>query len=143
MYVKQLSIFVQNTKGRLADITETLAKAGVDIRAISVADTRDFGILRLIVDKPTVAVETLKKANMTVSLTKVIGVGISDKPGEFAKVLRVLSDQDIQVEYMYAFISRDKGKAFVILRVDDAELALSIIQKSNIHILTEDEIANM
>ena len=85
------------------------------------ADTSDFGILRLIVDDPEKAVKALKAAGMTVSFTDVIAIGINDKPGEFAKAMRILADHHITVEYMYAFISRDKGKAFVIIRVDNDE----------------------
>ena len=87
MQIKQLSVFVENKSGRLAEITETLARANVDIRAISIADTSDFGILRLIVDRPEAAVEALRKEKMTVSLTTVIAIGITDRPGEFAKAM--------------------------------------------------------
>ena len=120
-----------------------MAEANVDIRAISIADTSDFGILRLIVDHPDEAVEALKKAGMTVSLTSVIAIGIHDRPGEFAKAMRVLADEHIAIEYMYAFISRDKGKAFVILRVDDDQRAISVLQDSGITILTAEEIHGM
>ena len=143
MQIKQLSIFVENKAGRLAEITAVLAEANVDIRAISIADTSDFGILRLIVDHPDEAVEALKKAGMTVSLTSVIDIGIHDRPGEFAKAMRILADEHIAIEYMYAFISRDKGKAFVILRVDDDQRAVSVLQDSGITILTAEEIHGM
>ena len=143
MQIKQLSIFVENKAGRLAEITAVLAEANVDIRAISIADTSDFGILRLIVDHPDEAVEALKKAGMTVSLTSVIAIGIHDRPGEFAKAMRILADEHIAIEYMYAFISREKGKAFVILRVDDDQRAVSVLQESGITILTAEEIHGM
>jgi len=143
MQIKQLSIFVENKAGRLAEITAVLAEANVDIRAISIADTSDFGILPLIVDHPDEAVEALKKAGMTVSLTSVIAIGIHDRPGEFAKAMRILADEHIAIEYMYAFISRDKGKAFVILRVDDDQRAVSVLQDSGITILTAEEIHGM
>ena len=143
MQIQQLSIFVENKSGRLAEITETLAAANVDIRAISVADTSDFGLLRLIVDRPQEAVEALKKANLTVSLTSVIAVGINDKPGEFAKAMRVLADNHISVEYMYAFISRDKGKAYVILRVEDSEKATKALSENGIALLNAEEIYGM
>ena len=143
MKIQQLSIFVENKSGRLAEITEVLAAAGIDIRAISVADTNDFGILRLIVDKPTEAVEALKQAGLTVSLTSVIAMGIDDKPGEFSKPMRILADSAIGVEYMYAFISRDRGKAYVILRVEDSERAIDVLMKNNIKILTSKEIYGM
>ena len=143
MQIQQLSSFVENKSGRLAEITEILGQAGVDIRAISVADTSDFGILRLIVDKPKEAVEALRAANLTVSLTSVIAVGIDDKPGEFAKAMRVLADGEIGVEYMYAFISRDKGKAYVILRVLESDKAVECLKASGISLLNAEEIYGM
>ena len=143
MQIQQLSIFVENKSGRLAEITEILGQAGVDIRAISVADTSDFGILRLIVDKPKEAVEALRAANLTVSLTSVIAVGIDDKPGEFAKAMRVLADGEIGVEYMYAFIRRDKGKAYVILRVLESDKAVECLKASGISLLNAEEIYGM
>lgn len=143
MKIKQLSIFVENKAGRLAEITKTMAEAGIDIRAISVADTSDFGILRLIVDNPDKAVESLRAANMTVSLTEVIGIGIQDKPGEFAKAMAVMAAANVTIEYLYAFISRDKGKASVILRVDDNDKAIEVLQKEGIQLLSSEAIAGM
>lgn len=143
MQIKQLSIFVENRPGRLAEITETLASAQVDIRAISVADTSDFGILRVIVDKPEVAVEAVKNAGFTVSLTSVIAIGITDEPGSFAKAVRTLADNNIEVEYMYAFISRDKGKAYIIVRADDGQKAAEVLVASGADILAEKDIYNM
>ena len=115
----------------------------MDIRAVSIADTSDFGILRLIVDKPKEAVEALKASGFTASLTSVIAMGIDDQPGEFAKALRVLADNKIGVEYMYAFISRERGKAFVILRVDESERAVEVLKAGNITILSAEEIYGM
>ena len=143
MKIQQLSIFVENREGRLAQITQVLADAQIDIRAISVADTSDFGILRLIVDNPEKAVKALKDAGMTVSLTDVIAIGINDKPGEFAKAMRILADHHITVEYMYAFISRDKGKAFVIIRVENQEKAIEAMRETGITLLTAEEIHGM
>lgn len=143
MQIQQLSIFVENKSGRLAEITEALGGAGVDIRAISIADTSDFGILRLIVNKPQEAVAALKEAGLTVTLTNVIAIGITDEPGEFAKAMRVLADHKIGVEYMYAFISRDKGKAYVILRVENSEKAVEALTDGGIEILTAEEIYGM
>ncbi len=143
MQIQQISIFVENKSGRLAEITEALAAANVDIRAVSIADTSDFGILRLIVDKPKEAVEALKASGFTASLTSVIAMGIDDQPGEFAKALRVLADNKIGVEYMYAFISRERGKAFVILRVDESERAVEVLKAGNITILSAEEIYGM
>ena len=127
MQIQQISIFVENKSGRLAEITEALAAAKVDIRAVSIADTSDFG----------------KAAGLTASLTSVIAMGIDDQPGEFAKALRVLADNKIGVEYMYAFISREHGKAFVILRVDDSERAVAVLKEHQITILSAEEIYGM
>ena len=143
MQIKQLSIFVENKTGRLAEITRAIADAGVDIRAISIADTSDFGILRLIVDNPGKAVEALKKVNMTVSLTTVIAISILDKPGEFANAMDVLAKAGVCIEYMYAFISRDNGKAIVILRVNNNEKAIEALQRSGIDLLGPEEIHGM
>ncbi|HCA28524.1 MAG TPA: acetolactate synthase [Ruminococcaceae bacterium] len=143
MLIKQLSIFVENKAGRLAEITAILAKAGIDIRALSIADTTNFGILRLIVDKPDEAEKVLKDAGLTVSLTNVIGVGIPDKPGGFSSAMKCLADAGIGVEYMYAFISRDQGRACMILRVGDNERAIQALQQDGVEILTSDRIYKM
>ncbi len=143
MQIQQLSVFIENKPGRMAEVTEVLADAQIDIRAISVADTRDFGILRVIVDKPKEAVEALKAHGMTVTLTKVIAVGIHDKPGAFSKAVRLLSDEGFDVEYMYAFISRDDGKAFVIIRVDNGQKAAEALHANGFDILCPEDINAM
>lgn len=115
-------------------------KSGIDIRALTIADTRDFGILRLIVDKPAQAEAVLKDAGMTVSITSVIMMGISDRPGEFAKAMRILADSKISVEYMYAFVSKDSGKASIIIRTDEVERGIEILQSNGVSILTQEDI---
>ena len=134
---------MENKAGRLAEITAELAKAGVDIRALSVADTTNFGILRLIVDKPDEAERILRVAGLTVSLTGVIAVGIPDQPGGFAAAMRALADASIDIEYMYAFISRDEGRACVILRVEDNAAAVAALEKNGIQLLGEDKVYSM
>ncbi len=141
MTIKQLSVFVENKQGRLSEITGILQGAGVDIRALSLADTTDFGILRLIVDKEDVAEPALRGAGLTVSLTPVIAAGIADRPGGLAEAMALLRDGGISVEYMYAFISRRKEMAYVILRVDDNGKAAELLQKAAFPLLTEEEIA--
>ena len=143
MIIKQISIFVENKAGRLAEITETIAGAGIDIRALSIADTTDFGILRLIVDKPEEAALTLKEAGLTVSITNVIAVGIDDTPGAFSVPMRVLADAGIDVEYMYAFISRDTKKAYVILRVADNDVAAKALSDKGVTLLDENGFYGM
>lgn len=143
MIIKQLSIFVENKKGRLADITEILSKAGANIRALSIADTTDFGILRIIVDTPDAAALALKEAGVTVSITNVIAVGIDDVPGAFARPMRILSDADIDVEYMYAFITRKSEKAYVILRVADNDAAAKVLVANGVELLDEEGFHEM
>ena len=141
MTIKQLSVFVENKQGRLSEITGILQGAGVDIRALSLADTTDFGILRLIVDKEEAAETALRGAGFTVSLTPVIAIGVADRPGGLAEAMALLRDGGISVEYMYAFISRRKEMAYVILRVDDNGKAAELLQKAAFPLLTEEEIA--
>lgn len=138
MEIKQLSVFVENKPGRLADITNSIAKAEINIRAICIADTSNFGILRLIVDKPEEACEVLRKEGITVSLTNVIAIGIDDEAGAFAKAVTLLSKNDISIEYAYAFTSRTKNKAFVILRVNDNANAEKIFTENNIPVIKEE-----
>lgn len=140
MHIKQLSVFVENAKGRLAQITKILADNNIDIRALSLADTADFGILRLIVADPEKAVAILKASGLTVTLNDVIAVGVSDTPGGFAKAVQILADNDISVEYSYAFISRHDGLAYVILRVEDNELAVKVLSDDGISVLDHDDI---
>ena len=132
MIIKQISIFVENKKGRLAEITETLSKAGANIRALSIADTTDFGILRIIVDKPDVAAASLKEAGITVSVTNVIAIGIEDVPGAFSVPMRILSDAGIDVEYMYAFTFGHEQTAVMVFRFENPEATLKFFHEEKI-----------
>ena len=127
MIIKQISVFVENKKGRLAAITDILAENDVDISALSLADTSDFGILRLIVDKPDVAQEALTKAGVTVKITDVIAVVMDDVPGGVAQALKVVSDNDISIEYMYACVGKTTGKALMVIRTEDTNRAEKIL----------------
>ena len=143
MLIKQISIFIENKMGRMAEITKIIGDAGIDIRALSMADTSDFGILRLIVNKPDLAVEKLKAAGLTVSLTDVIAVAIDDTPGAFAKVVANMSDAGINIEYMYAFISREHSRAYVIFRVEDAAGSIKALQDAGVAVISGTEIYDM
>jgi hypothetical protein len=127
MTIDQLSVFVENESGKLAGVTKALGDAGVDLRAMSIADTRDFGILRVIVDDAYVAMRALKDAGYIVSVTQVIAVAIKDRPGGLAEVLSILAGAGVSVEYLYAFVSRREGDAYVVLRVEDNEKAVGIL----------------
>ena len=139
MLINQISVFIQNEKGRLSSITEVLRDNNVDIRALSLADTTDFGILRLIVNDPDLAVKALKDSGHTVSITKVIGVIIEDKPGGLCVPLKALSDNNVSVEYMYAYIGGSKDKAVVIIRVDNNEMAQKVLESSGIPMISPEE----
>ena len=141
MKVKQISIFLENRSGRLADVLRVLGDAGINIRALSLADTSDFGILRLIVDDVERGVEVLRAAGRTVTLTDVLALEIPDVPGGVAGVLGKLAEVGLNVEYMYAFVSRVTEKAIVIFRFEDADEALRLMQGAGIKILSRDALA--
>lgn len=140
MAISQISVFVENRPGRLADITAVLAKNSIDIRALSVADTSDYGILRLIVNDPKSAVEALRSEGMTASATQVLGIIIPDEPGGLARAIKVLSDVQISVEYAYAFITPSVGNAYVIIRVEDNDKASKILKGAGIELIEQDDI---
>ncbi len=122
MLAKQISVFVENSKGRLAQITQILADNQINIRALSIADTTSFGILRVIVEDAENTEKILKNAGLTVSVTDVLSLQIEDRPGGLASALKILADHDIDVDYAYAFISKATDKANVVIRVErDAE----------------------
>ena len=139
MTINQLSVFIENKRGRLAEITKILKENGVDIRALSIADTKEFGILRLIVSDAQKAADVLKEDGFTVSLTKVVAIGIDDRPGGLAAAMEVLRDNEISVEYMYAFISRSEDTAYVILRVANNEEAVRIFTENGFKVMCSDE----
>lgn len=143
MIIKQLSVFVENKHGRMADITKTLAAHNIDIRALSIADTADYGILRLIVDKPEEAILALKEDKLTVSLTEVIAISVPDTPGGLSKAVEALSDRDVDIEYMYASLNPSDDSAFVILRVEDNEQAISLLKAAGIKLLCSNSLYNI
>ena len=143
MTIKQISIFVENKPGKLSAVTKLLSESNIDIRALSIADTKDFGILRLIVDKPDEAVDVLKKSDCMVTLTNVLAVCISDKPGGLAKAMETLYAANIQVEYMYAFVTKNVEDAYVILRVGNNDVAADALKENGFKILSGSEVYDM
>lgn len=143
MAIKQLSIFVENREGTLVTVTDAIAKAGVDIRAMSVADTNDFGIFRLIVTDIDKAKKALDDADAFVSITEVVGVALEDKPGALAKVVKILADHNINIEYMYAFITVSKQFAYVVLRVENNAETEKILSENGIALVTEEDMAKL
>ncbi len=128
MIIKQLSVFLENKKGRICAAADLLAKNHINIRALSLADTSDFGILRLIVDKPDEGKQILSEAGIVVRLTDVLSLTMEDTPGGALGVLQLLSENGISVEYMYAFAGKNEGEAFMIIQAEDLEAAEAILQ---------------
>lgn len=143
MFVKQISIFIENKSGRLAEVTRTLAENHIDISALSIADTTDFGILRLIVSDPALAEQKLRDAGFTVGVTNVIAIAIEDVPGALAKALSTLDDTVVEIEYMYAFVGKTQNKALVILKVDHGETAVESLTQGGVQVLSADIVYNI
>lgn len=135
MKVKQISIFLENKSGRLAQVTRVLGNNKINIRALSIADTTDFGILRLIVNDPDSAYRALKEAGFTVSTTDVIAVEVGDEPGGLARVLEILQEVNINIEYLYAFLQKATNAALVVFRVEQLDEAIKVLLENNVSIL--------
>ena len=135
MTIYQISVFIENKPGRLTEIIKSLSNKGIDIRALSVADTTDFGILRIIANDPEGAINVLKAEGVTVSMTEVIGVAFEDKTGALANVLEILSGAGIAVEYAYAFMTRSTDTSSVILRVEDNKKAIKVLLDAGITLI--------
>jgi len=141
--VQQISIFVENKSGRLAEVTEILAQHEINIRALSLADTADFGILRLIVNDTEKTKKILKDSGFTVSQNEVVALEVPDRPGGLAKILRSLQGKGINVEYMYAFVRKCEGNAVLIFRFDEIEKAIAALQASGFRIMTGNEVQEL
>lgn len=143
MHVEQISIFIENKFGRLAEVTRILGDAGVNIRTLSLADTSDFGILRLIVNDTEKARTVLKERGFTVSKTEVVAVEIPDRPGGLADILQVLDADGINVEYMYAFVERCGENAVMIFRFDETQKAIATLTSKSFNVLPGDRLYSM
>lgn len=140
MLVKQISVFLENKSGRLAEVTKTLADKNIDISALSIADTADYGILRIIVNNPELAEETLRSEGFTVKCADVIAIAVDDVPGSLAKALAILNDKSISIEYMYAFVGKATDKALVILKVEEPKLAIDTLTSSGVKVVSSSEV---
>ncbi len=138
--ITQLSIFIENKLGRLLEIISILGKNNINIRALSLADKANYGILRIIVDKKNEALTILKGNNISVKETEVLAIEVDDKPGGLASVLKIFFDNGINVEYMYAFVEKKGEKALVVFRVEEIKKAEEILKKNNVRTLIEKEI---
>jgi hypothetical protein len=143
MKVEQISIFIENKSGRLAEVTQVLGEAGVNIRALSLADTSDFGILRLIVDKTDLAKTVLKEHGFTVNKTEVVAVEVPDRPLGLHGILKVLDQSKVNVEYMYAFVERCGENAVIIFRFDDPTEAIEVLTNNGFAVLEGSRVCAM
>jgi hypothetical protein len=132
MRIQQISVFLENKTGRLAEVTRLIAGAGVNIRALSIADTAEFGILRLIVDRPEDAAEALAKGGFTTRMTDVLAVEIPDQPGSLAHVMEIFKDTGVNIEYLYASLEKDCSTAVVIFKVEDIDLGIKIATENKL-----------
>ena len=140
MFLKQLTMFVENKQGSLVDITDTLAQNNVNLRALSIAETQDFGLLRLIVNDNDTAVSALADKGYLLKITEVVGVKIGDAPGKLSKALSVLAEAGVNVEYLYAFMARTEKHAYVVLRPTDNAAAEKALVAAGFHMITDADI---
>ena len=140
MKVKQISVFLENKSGRLAKVTQLLGDNNINIRALSIADTTDFGILRLIVNEPVKAWQVLKEGEYTVSETEIIAIGIPDHPGGLAGILKTLDECKVNIEYMYAFVGRSGSDAVVVFRVEEIDRAVKLLKEAGVKLLGGEEV---
>jgi hypothetical protein len=141
--LQQISVFIENRSGRLASIATALGEAGVNIRAMSLADTSDFGILRLIVNDVDLALAVLKNQRFTVRLSEVIAVEIADRPGELGKFLAILEKAGLNVEYMYAFVQKSMAHAVIIFHFTDLDRAIAVIREAGMTVLEKETVLSM
>ena len=143
MKLKQISVFLENKKGRLWKAMNVLSSAGINIRALSIADTSEFGILRMIVPDPDLAEAKLTEENFVVKVNDVIGVEVDDEPGGLDTVLGILNKNDVNVEYIYAFVEKKTNKAMVVIRTEDVNAGIEVLEKAGVDILSEDDINHL
>ncbi len=143
MYVKQISVFIENTPGRLADFTRLLGEHQIDLVSLSIADTTNFGILRGIVADYERAEKLISEAGYTVRLTDVLAASVPDVPGGLAKVLQMLSENGISIEYLYSFVRNAGKNALIIFRVEEIEKAAKVLTDHGVRLLSQDEVRHL
>ncbi len=138
--IKQISLFVENKPGRMAKVSKTLSDSGVNIRALTIAEAGDFGVIRMVVDDPERGYKVLKDSGFTVSMTDVLAVEMKDTPGGLYEIVNALGESDVNVDYAYAFVTAKAQKAMLILRVDDLAKARAALSGKGVKIATKEEI---
>ena len=143
MAIKQITVFIENKKGTVVGVTEALSKNNINLRALSIAETQDFGILRLIVNDEKAAEQVLEENGYLIKTIDVVGVKIGDEPGKLTAALNVLDKANINVEYLYAFMARTEKHAYVVLRVEDNAVAEQILTNAGFHMITEADVQKL
>ncbi|AQQ72569.1 phosphoglycerate dehydrogenase [Limihaloglobus sulfuriphilus] len=143
MQIKQISVFLENREGRLADVCELLGENNINIRALTIAETEAFGVLRTVVDKPNEAVRLITQKGFTANLTDVVAIEVDDRPGGLAAVLRSFVDADINVEYMYGFIEKSADKALMVFRFDDPKKAIELLKSHDFVVVSNSDIQSL
>ncbi len=143
MAIKQLTVFIQNKKGSVASVTETLSQNNVNLRALSIAETQDFGILRIVVNDSITAEKVLTESGYLIKTINVVGVKIGDEPGQLTSALNALDYAGINVEYLYAFMARTEKHAYVVLRVEENDEAENILVKAGFKLITDSDISKL
>ena len=143
MKITQISVFLENRKGRLYEVCSLLGGNEINIRALTVAETESFGVLRIVVDKSDAAIKILRDNGLVANFTDVVAVEVGDRPGGLASVLKIFSENDVNVEYMYGFVEKFSDKALLVFRFEDPDLAQEILAKHSISIVTAKEIEGL
>jgi hypothetical protein len=143
MKITQISIFLENRKGRLYDVCSLLGGSDVNIRALTIAETESFGVLRIVVDKSDLAIQLLRDNHFVANFTEVVAIEVPDKPGGLASILKIFSDNDVNIEYMYGFVEKFSDKALLVMRFEDTDFAQQILAKHNIHVVAEKDIQGL
>lgn len=143
MYVQQISVFIENQPGKLADFAELLSREKIDLVALSIADTTNFGILRCIVCDYERAAEVINQAGYTARITEVLAASVPDRPGGMAKAVRALTDADISIEYLYSFVRSAGNNALLIFRVEDLERAAAVLKENGISLITQEQVRTL
>jgi len=143
MFVKQISVFIENTKGSLSRLTRLLSKGGVDLIALSIADTENYGIMRCIVSDTEKGVQIMRDAGYVARLTDVLAVSVPDQPGGLANVLTLLNAADVSVEYLYSFVRNTGHNAMVIFRLSDNNRGARVLEEGDITLLSQEEVRSL
>lgn len=143
MKLTQISLFLENRKGRLADVCTLLGKNSINIRALTIAETDEFGVLRVVVDQPDKALQVLKSAQFVATVTQIVAIEVDDQPGGLAGILRTLNDAGLNIEYMYGFVEKKSDKALMVFRFDEPDRALQVLKTNRIAVVGQSEIESL